>query len=582
MTDVLLAAHPFEETPDLYGAFPDLSEGQIAMLIERGECRMTRVGEVLYREGDLNYDFVVILEGKVAVIESIECPEQHVVGVHGPRRFLGEISLLTGQAAFVTAVVVEPGEVLVMPVERLRELVLEDTALGDVILRAYLLRRSILIEAGAGFRILGSCYSPDTRRLREFAARNRLPHRFVDLDQDGAAEALVRALGVKPEETPVVIWRKDCVLRNPSNAELARVIGLPAPKPSTDGYDLLIVGAGPAGLAAAVYGASEGLVTTVLDSIATGGQASLSTRIENYLGFPAGLSGAELAERAVLQAEKFGADLCVPADAVALSHEDGFQTVRLSDGSTMTARAVVIATGVRYRRLPVPDVERFEATSVYYAATLVEAHLCVGEPVVVVGGGNSAGQAAVFLAAWASKVRLVARESDLGASMSRYLVDRLQRRPGVEILLDSEVRRLEGDRFLRRVEVENTRTGEREWVDARAVFVFIGAEPHTRWLGDEVAVDERGFVLAGPDAVAAVPHRDGSRRRPFLFETTVAGVFAVGDVRGGSVKRVASAVGEGSMVVRLVHEYLDEVVGPDDVRSAPVTRPSRSLASASS
>ncbi len=582
MTDVLLAGHPFEETPDLYGAFPDLGEGQIAMLFERGECRMTRVGEVLYREGDMHYDFVVILEGKVAVSEGSERPGQHVVGVHGPRRFLGEISLLTGQAAFVTAVVVEPGEVLVVPVERLRELVLEDTALGDVILRAYLLRRSILIEVGAGFRILGSCYSPDTRRLREFAARNRLPHRFVDLDQDGAAEALLRELGVQPEETPVVIWRREWVLRNPSNAELARMIGLPAPEPRADVYDLLIAGAGPAGLAAAVYGASEGLATVVLDSIATGGQASLATRIENYLGFPAGLSGAELAERAVLQAEKFGADLCVPAEAVALSHEDGFHTVRLSDGSTMTARAVVIATGVRYRRLPVPDLERFEATSVYYAATLVEAHLCVGEPVVVVGGGNSAGQAAVFLSAKASKVRLVVRESDLGASMSRYLVDRLQRMPGVEILLDSEVRRLEGDRFLRRVEVENTRTGEREWVDARAVFVFIGAEPHTRWLGDEVAVDERGFVLAGADAVAPVPHRDGSLRRPLLFETTAAGVFAVGDVRGGSVKRVASAVGEGSMVVRLVHEYLDEVVGPDDVRSVPVTRPSRSLASASS
>ncbi len=349
----------------------------------------------------------------------------------------------------------------------------------------------------------------------------------VDLDQDGAAEALLRELGVQPEETPVVIWRKDCVLRNPSNAELARVIGLPAPEPRADVYDLLIVGAGPAGLAAAVYGASEGLATIVLDSIATGGQASLSTRIENYLGFPAGLSGAELAERAVLQAEKFGADLCVPAEAVALSHEDGFHTVRLSDGSTMTARAVVIATGVRYRRLPVPDVERFEATSVYYAATLVEAHLCVGEPVVVVGGGNSAGQAAVFLAARASKVRLVVRESDLGASMSRYLVDRLQRMPGVEILLDSEVRRLEGDRFLRRVEVENTRTGEREWVDARAVFVFIGAEPHTRWLGDEVAVDERGFVLAGR-------RRGGGRAPPRRFTTPST---PVRDDRRGRVRR---------------------------------------------
>jgi thioredoxin reductase (NADPH) len=474
-------------------------------------------------------------------------------------------------------VVVEPGAVLVVPVERLRPLALEDPVLGDEILRAYFLRRSILIEAGVGFRILGSCYSPDTRRLREFAARNRLPHRFIDLDRDEGAEQLLRQLGVQPAETPVVIWRKDCVLRNPSNIELARAMGLPAPAPSSEVLDLLIVGAGPAGLGAAVYGASEGLATMLIDCIATGGQAALSTRIENYLGFPAGLSGSELAERAVLQADKFGADLCVPAEAVALARADGYHSVTLSDGSTMTARAVVIATGVRYRRLPVPDVERFEGTSVHYAATLVEAHVCVAEPVVIVGGGNSAGQAAVFLAPRASKVTLVVREAQLGANMSRYLVDRLQRMPGVEIRLESEVRRLDGDRLLRRVEVENRRTGERDWIDARALFVFIGAEPHTRWLGGDVAVDEQGFVLAGPDAVPAVPHRDGSSRRPLLFETTTAGVFAVGDVRGGSVRRVASAVGEGSMVVRVVHEYLDEVVGRDDVRSTPVSRPSTCL-----
>jgi thioredoxin reductase (NADPH) len=438
-----------------------------------------------------------------------------------------------------------------------------------------------LIEVGVGFRILGSCYSPDTRRLREFAARNRLPHRFIDLDRDASAEELLRHLGIKPEETPVVICRRDCVLRNPSSAELAQVIGLPTPKPSDDVYDLLIVGAGPAGLAAAVYGASEGLHTIVLDSTAIGGQAGLSTRIENYLGFPAGLSGAELAERAVLQAEKFGAGFAIPAEAVALGREDGFHAVTLSDQSTMTARAVVIATGVRYRRLPVPDVDRFEGTSVYYAATLVEAHQCLGQPVVVVGGGNSAGQAAVFLSSRASVVHLVVRDSDLGANMSRYLVDRLQRLPGVEIHLDSEVRQLDGDRALRRVELENNRAGDRDWVDAAAVFVFIGAEPCTHWLSSEIAVDEHGFVRVGPDAVAAVQH-DGAHRRLLPSETTVAGVFAVGDVRVGSVKRVASAVGEGSMVVRLVHEYLEELVGRDDVRSAPVSRPASKLVSSAS
>jgi thioredoxin reductase (NADPH) len=585
MTDAMpMSAESLEETVDLHGAFPQLSDGQIAMLLGRGgDRRTTMVGDVLYRAGDRPYDFVVVLEGKVAVVEGYQSPNERVVGVHGRRRFLGEISLLTGQAAFVTAVVVEAGEVLVVPVEPLRELVLEDVALSDLILRAYLQRRSILIEVGVGFRILGSCYSPDTRRLREFAARNRLPHRFVDLDQDAGAESLLRQLGIPPEETPVVVWVNGGVLRNPSNAELARVIGLPMSEPKGQTYDLVIVGGGPAGLAAAVYGASEGLATMLLDSVAAGGQAGLSARIENYLGFPAGLSGAELAERAVFQAEKFRAALSIPAEAVSLGSEEGYHSVRLSDGSSVTARAVVIATGVRYRRLAVPDLDRFEGTSVYYAATLVEAHLCVGEPVIVVGGGNSAGQAAVFLAARASQVRMVVRDSDLTKTMSRYLIDRLERTPRIEIVLNSEVRALDGDRVLQQIEVENRVTGECRWFDARAVFVFIGAVPHTGWLAEAVGLDENGFVLAGPEAVAASTHRDrGSSQRVLSFETTRAGVFAVGDVRSGSVKRVASAVGEGSMVVRLIHEYLDEIVGPNDDRGVRFNRSSRSLTSSPS
>lgn len=566
-----------DETVDLWGAFPRLSEGQIATLTGRGEVRTTGgADEELYREGDRGYDFVVVLEGRVAVVEGYGRPDERVVGLHGPRRFLGEIGLLTGQAALVSAVAVEPARVLAVPVERVREVVLEDTGLGDVILRAYLLRRSILMEAGVGFRILGSCYSPETRRLREFAARNRLPHRFVDLDEDDGAEALLRELGVRPAETPIVIWNGN-VLRRPTNAELARLVGLPLSEPAGRVYDLVIVGGGPAGLAAAVYGASEGLATLLLDGVAPGGQAGLSARIENYLGFPAGLSGAEFAERAVLQASKFGAELCIPGEAVGLEHEDGHQVVRVKDGSVIRARALAIASGVRYRRLPVPDLDRYENSSVYYAATLAEAHLCAGEPVVVVGGGNSAGQAAVFLAARASRVRMVLREPDLGRNMSRYLVDRIEQMPGIEVTLHREVRRLQGDgRTLQRIEVENLGTGEREWYDARGLFVFIGAEPHTKWLGPGVGVDEHGFVLAGPDAVAAVRHRDGSDRRPLVFETTRAGVFAVGDVRSGSVKRVASAVGEGSMAVRMVHEYLDEVVGPNPARGVPVNRPSRS------
>jgi thioredoxin reductase (NADPH) len=574
-----VASASHEETPDLYGAFPSLGEPQLTVLAARGEYRKTSEGEVLYREGDRPYDFVVICEGKVAVVDGHDTPDENVVAIHGPRRFLGEISMLTGEASFVTAVVVEPGEVLVVPVEQLRELVLEDTGLGDLILRAYLLRRSILIEVGVGFRIIGSCYSEDTRRLREFAARNRLPHRFIDLDYDASAERLLRELGLGPASTPVVIWRNDCVLRNPSNAELARLIGLTTSQPDWRIYDLLVIGAGPAGLAAAVYGASEGLSTLVLDSVATGGQAVLSARIENYLGFPAGLSGAELAERALIQAEKFGAEFCIPAQAASLSHDGTIHAVGTTDGATLRSCAVVIATGARYRRLDVPGSERFESTSVYYAATLVEGHMCRSEPVVVVGGGNSAGQAAVFLARRASKVYLVVRSGDLGSNMSRYLVDRLERMSDIEILLETEVRQLDGDHVLRRVEVEHRPTGERRWIDARALFVFIGAEPYTHWLDGAIATDEHGFVLAGPQDVASVERHGGMPRRPLLFETTRAGVFAVGDVRSGSVKRVASAVGEGSMVVRLVHQHLGEIVGPGEDRAPSFSQQSMSSTS---
>jgi thioredoxin reductase (NADPH) len=538
------------ETPDLDGAFPRLSEQQLLALEAHGERRRVRQGEVLYREGDERCDFYVVLEGQVAILEGYGGAVR-VVAVHGPRRFLGELGLLTGQAAFLTAVALEPGEVLVVPVERLRELVSQDAAFGDLVLRAYLIRRSMLIELGAGFRIVGSRYSPDTRRLREFAARNRLPHRWIDLEKDKEAERLLRQLGVAPEETPVVIWRGEQVLRNPTNAELARAIGLPAPKPGGTVCDLVIVGAGPAGLAAAVYAASEGLATVTFDAIATGGQAGTSPRIENYPGFPSGISGSELTERTVIQAEKFGADINVPAEATALEQRDGHHLVRLDDGQAVEGRTVVVATGARYRKLPVPRLEEFEGTSVHYAATHVEAQLCHGDPVAVVGGGNSAGQAAVFLMKHAARVSLLIRGGDLGRSMSRYLADRIERTPGIEVLRHTEVRELVGEGALEAVGVEDSRTGSRRRLEARALFVFIGAEPHTGWLGDRLALDDRGFILTGADAV-----RDDGRQ-PFLLETSLPGVFAAGDVRSGSIKRVTSAVGEGAMAIRLAHEYLE-------------------------
>ncbi|HEV7461004.1 MAG TPA: FAD-dependent oxidoreductase [Solirubrobacteraceae bacterium] len=550
------------ETPDREGAFPRLSEEQIGALSEHGQHRTVREGDVLFREGDESYDFFVVLRGKVAVLEGFGEDEQ-LIAVHGPGRFLGELSLLTGQAAFFTAVVREDGEVLVVPVDRLRKLVSQDPVLGDLILRAYLARREMLIGLGTGFRIIGSRFSPDTRRLREFAARNRLPHRVIDLERDGEAEALLRGLGISADETPVVIWRGKHVLRNPSNAELARAVGLRAPvSPATVG-DILIVGAGPAGLAASVYGASEGFGTVALDAMATGGQAGTSSRIENYLGFPSGISGGELAERATIQAKKFGARISVPAEATGLEDRGEHHIVTLDDGKTVESRTVVIATGARYCKLPVPRIEEFEGAGVYYAATEVEAQLCRDDPVVIVGGGNSAGQATVFLARHAAQVRLLIRGDDLGKSMSRYLADRIERTPDVEVMRNTEVRELVGDRALEALVVENNQTGERRTIAARALFVFIGAEPYTAWIGDHVALDERGFVLTGQDAARAASNGEWEQlgRPPLLLETSCPGIFAVGDVRATSIKRVASAVGEGSMAVRLVYEHLEHIGG---------------------
>jgi thioredoxin reductase (NADPH) len=544
-----------QETPDHDGAFPRLSDEQLARLAARGERRPTRAEEVLVREGEERYDFYVVLEGKVAVIDGYGEADERLIALHGPLRFLGELGLLTGQAAFFSAVVREGGEVLVVPVERLRELITQDAALGDVVLRAYFIRRELLIGLGAGFRIIGSRFSPDTRRLREFVARNRLPHRWVELEEDASAEALLREVGVAPQETPVVLWHGE-VLRNPTNEQLARAVGLASPALERDACDLLVVGAGPAGLAASVYGASEGLDTTTLDAIATGGQAGSSSRIENYVGFPAGISGAELSERAAIQARKFGAAITIPAEAVALEPHDDHYLVRLSDDRELLARTVVIASGARYRKLPLARLKEFEGESVYYAATLMEARMCAGDRIVVVGGGNSAGQAALFLSRYAGELRLLIRGDWLGRDMSRYLAARIERSP-VEVMPGTEVCELEGDEGrLTAVTARDSRTGGRMRLPAKALFVFIGADPHTHWLQGHVALDRDGFVLTGPAAAAALPD-DGGPRRPLVLETSRPGVLAAGDVRSGSIKRVASAVGEGATAVRLVHELLE-------------------------
>ncbi|HEY0344116.1 MAG TPA: FAD-dependent oxidoreductase [Solirubrobacteraceae bacterium] len=563
---------PLEETPDLYGAYPRLSPEQVERLAQFGARRETQAGDVLYREGETDCEFIVILEGKVAIVEAFGTPAERVVSVHGPRRFIGEFGLLIGQPVFLSAVVREPGAVLCVPTDHLRTLVGEDEALGDIILRALLLRRSILIGLGTGFRIIGSRYAPDTRRLREFAARNRLPHRWIDLEEDEGAERLLRTLGVEPEETPVVILRGTEVLRNPSNEELARRLGL-LETSEVSSCDLLVVGGGPAGLAASVYGASEGLSTVVLDGVALGGQAGTSSRIENYLGFPAGISGAELAERAEVQAEKFGARMLVPAEATAIAVRDGGYDVTYGDeGETIRATSVVVSCGVRYRKLPLARLEELEGVSVYYAATLMEAQICAGDPVVVVGGGNSAGQATLFLSEYVPTVHLVVREPTLDHGMSRYLTDRIERTPNVEVHTSTEVRELVGERALEAVVVENNQTGERDTLEAHAMFVFIGAEPHTDWLGDLVELDSGGYVKTGRDVSGSAGCDDAGDRaahQPLLLETSQPGIFAAGDVRSGSIKRVAAAVGEGSMAVRLVHEHLAGRHHPDPASQAP-------------
>jgi thioredoxin reductase (NADPH) len=539
-----------EETPDRDGADPRLSDAQIGRLAQHGgTVRPTERDEVLFRQGDEHYDMLVVLEGLIRVVDEGATGER-TIAAHGPGRLIGELSLLTGQPAFFTAVVAEPGSVLVVPAERLRDVVTADATLGDEIVRSFLMRRELLIGMGAGLKIVGSRHSPDMRRLRELVARNRVPHRLVDLDEEPEAEALLRALGVSPEDTPLVLWHGE-VLHDPSNGELARVLGVGVQATVPEGVcDLVVVGAGPAGLAAAVYGASEGLDTIVLDEIATGGQAGTSSRIENYLGFPAGISGGELADRATIQARRFGASIEVPARAAGLEDEGDDHVVALDDGTRLRTRTVVVATGAHYRRLPVDRLERFEGSGVYYAATLMEAQLCVGDPVLVVGGGNSAGQATLFLTRHAAHVTLAIRGDDLGKDMSRYLVDRIERHRGVDVLLHTEVRELCGEAGLDGVVVEDTRTGERRRLPVRALFVFIGADPYTGWLHGRLALDEHGFVLTGPQA----GRRNG--RVPTLLETSRPGVLAVGDVRSGSIKRVATAVGEGAMAVRLVQEHL--------------------------
>jgi thioredoxin reductase (NADPH) len=545
------------ETDSAAAAWPEIDARTLAELEAVGEVRTVAAGDILYRAGDPTPDFIVVLEGEAQIVR-IDDTGEVVVATHGEHRFLGELNLLTGQRAYLTARISKPGRVLVVPLATFRQLMSSKPDFSDTIFRALIARRQILRagEAAGAIRIIGSRYSPDAMALRAYANRAKLPLAWIDLEDVDDAPVYLASLGLRPHDVPAVIT-PTAKLRRPTVGEFAEHLGLtyhPVP-----GYlsDLVVVGTGPAGLAASVYGASEGLETLSLDAVGAGGQAGASSRIENYVGFPNGVSGDDLVTRAAIQAMRLGARLNAPCEVGGLRREEGFHVVVLADGSEVPTRAVIIASGARYRRLEVDELERYEGAGVYYAATELEARVCRGFNTIVVGGGNSAGQAAVYMAQQGSPVSLVVRRRDLAETMSRYLIERIEADDRITVLQHTEVRGLEGDAHLERVTLEDNQTGARRTVSCQGLFCFIGAVPATAWLGDCVLLDRSGFVVTDrslPDAVAR--STDFGGRDPLPFETSIPGVFAVGDVRSGSLKRVAAAVGEGSSAVRQVIEYL--------------------------
>lgn len=538
-------------------AFPILAEEDLAALETRGRRRDVRAGEVLFRAGERGFSFYVVLDGAIDIVDTSR-EDEPLITTHRASQFTGDVDMLTGRIAVVTARAAEDSRLLELSADQLRLAVDQVPRLTDIIVRAFLMRRQLLLGSGfALVQIIGSRYSAAAHRLRDFATRNQVPVRWVDLETDQQAEAVLRHLGIKPSETPVVLGRGK-LKRNPSLEEFAQCAGLTATLEDDHVYDLVVAGAGPAGLAASVYAASEGLDVLTAESNAPGGQAGTSLRIENYLGFPAGISGQELTRNATLQAQRFGARITVPCVVNALGLSGGERLVTLGDGRKVRTRCVLVATGVRYRRLDVPRFGDFEAAGIYYAATEMEARLCRGEEVVVVGGGNSAGQAAVHLARSARRVHLLCRGPDLAASMSRYLVDQISAMGNVVVRQRTQVVGVEGNGHLGAVRI---RTGEdaEDTIATGALFLFIGADPNTNWLRGCVALDRSGFVLTGPQLPQGELETEGWRavgRPPFLLETSQPGVFAAGDVRSGSVKRCASAVGEGSMAVSFMHAHI--------------------------
>jgi thioredoxin reductase (NADPH) len=558
---VTLVAPP---SPPLPGAgddhaHPRLTPEQHARIAPHGRRRHVERGEVLLQAGEPAARLFIVVSGRIDAVRPSAAED--VVVSFGPGMFTGEATLLSGRPALAQIRAGADGEVIEVGRDDLLALIQTDGDLSAVFMRAFILRRVEMIARGVSdVVVLGSMYCQGTLRIREFLTRNGHPHTMLDLDRDSGVQALLDHFHVGAPDIPVVITRGEVVLRNPTNQQVADALGFNDAIDRTHVRDLVVVGAGPSGLAAAVYGASEGLDVLVVESTAPGGQAGASSRIENYLGFPTGITGLELAARATNQAQKFGAQLMIGPGAGRLVCDRAPYALEIGDGQRVSARAVIIATGAEYRRLPIDNLPRFEGAGVYYAATFMEAQLCGGEEVVVVGAGNSAGQAAVFLAETARRVHMVIRSGGLADTMSRYLIRRIEDHPAITLHVHTEIVDLEGNGHLERIAWRDNQTGRSESHAIRHIFTMTGAVPSTRWLGGCLALDDKGFIKTGSDLLPEDLANAGwpLARTPHLLETSRPAVFAIGDVRAGSLKRVASAVGEGSMAIAAVHQVLHE------------------------
>lgn len=539
--------------------FPKLTPAQIGRIAAHGRTRSVQPGDVLIEQGDTSVPFFVVITGEVEIVRPFGTNET-LITIHGDREFTGEVNMLSGRRSLVRVRASKPGEVIELDHKDLLGLVQTDSELSDILMRAFILRRVELIAAGVGDLILiGSVHSAGTLRIKEFLMRNGHPYSYIDLEQDPDVQNLLDSFQIVASDVPVLICRGQVVLRNPGNQEIADCLGFNESIDQAQVRDLVVVGAGPTGLAAAVYGASEGLNVVVLETSSPGGQAGSSSKIENYLGFPTGISGQDLAGRAYIQAQKFGAKVLIArATRIVCDHRP--YIVEVENGNRIPARTILIATGAQYRKLPLKNLSQFEGAGVYYGATFVERQLCGGEEIIVVGGGNSAGQAAVFLAQTTKRVHVLVRSAGLAASMSRYLIRRIEESPNVIVQPHTEIVALEGNHHLESVRWRNSQTGKTEENKIRHVFVMTGADPNTGWLNGCIVLDEKGFINTGPDLSSENLSATGwsLKRQPYLLETSLPGVFAAGDVRGGSIKRVASAVGEGSTAISFVHKVIQE------------------------